>query len=245
MTEHRLIMLLTKYCSFINLGFMNPVSPSAEKKRRQRLKMSLEAKEAQREKSKVAMQTRRELETKEQIALAKDKHREKKRLKMRKTRKAETEEEAKLHRESDKLAKRRKREGETEEETNLHNEKVRFVMKRKREAETEEETKWHREKNKLAKTRKCHVIKEHCHSKTEEHKDDMEDVISRSKKEALKFLHRTKDPKNPHKHRAIVCIICDRCIIGAAGNPQANNCTDFSIRKGSVLIVTKSTMKQP
>ena len=56
--------------------------------------------------------------------------------------------------------------------------------------------------------------KEHCHSETEENKDDMEDVISRSKKEALKFLHRTKDPKNPHKHRAIVCIICDRCIIG-------------------------------
>ncbi len=29
-----------------------------------------------------------------------------------------------------------------------------------------------------------------------------------------KFLHRTKDPKDPHKHRAIVCIICVRCIIG-------------------------------
>jgi len=40
--------------------------------------MSLEAKEAQREKSKVAIQMRRELETKEQIVLAKDKHREKK-----------------------------------------------------------------------------------------------------------------------------------------------------------------------
>jgi hypothetical protein len=51
------------------------------------------------------------------------------------------------------------------------------------------------------------------HSETEEHKDDMEDVISRSKK-TLKFLHRTNDLKNPHKHRAIVCIICDRCIIG-------------------------------
>ena len=48
--------------------------------------MSPETKEAQREKSKFAMQTRRELETKEQTALAKDKHREKKRLKMRKTR---------------------------------------------------------------------------------------------------------------------------------------------------------------
>ncbi len=39
--------------------------------------MSPEAKEAQREKSN-AMQKRRELETKEQTALAKDKHREKK-----------------------------------------------------------------------------------------------------------------------------------------------------------------------
>ncbi len=42
----------------------------------------------------------------------------------------------------------------------------------------------------------------------------MDDVISWSKKEALKFLHRTKDLKNPHKDRAIVCIICDRFIIG-------------------------------
>jgi hypothetical protein len=183
MTEHRLIMLLTKKYSFIILGFMSPRSASAEKKRRQRLKMSLEAKEAQREKSKFTMQTRRELETKEH----KDKHNEKK---------------------------RKKRQAESDEQKQNHNDKVRLTMKRKREAETEEETKWHREKNKLAKTRKRHVIKEHCHSETEEHKDDMEDVISRSKKEAMKFLHRTKDLKNPHKHRAIVCIICDRCIIG-------------------------------
>ena len=58
-TDHRLIILLTKQISFIILGFKNSLSPSSEKKRRQRLKMSLEAKEAQREKSKVAMQTRR------------------------------------------------------------------------------------------------------------------------------------------------------------------------------------------
>ena len=40
--------------------------------------MSLEANEAQREKSKFVMQTRRELETKEQTTFAKYKHREKK-----------------------------------------------------------------------------------------------------------------------------------------------------------------------
>jgi hypothetical protein len=41
----------------------------------------------------------------------------------------------------------------------------------------------------------------------------MEHVINQSMKESVKFLHRTKDPEIPLKHRAIVCIICDRCII--------------------------------
>jgi hypothetical protein len=68
-------------------------------------------------------------------------------------------------------------------------------MRRKRQAKTEEQT-------------------VNCHAKTEEHKDDMAYVINQSKKEAMKFLHRTKDPANPHKHRAIVCIICNCCIIG-------------------------------
>jgi hypothetical protein len=109
---------------------------------------------------------------------------------------------------------KRKQEAETEEETKWHRHKKKLVKTRKREAETEEETKCRRESDKLVKRRFRQAIKEHCHSETEENKDDMEDVIRRSKKEALKFLHRTKDLKNPHKHRAIVCIICDRCIIG-------------------------------
>ena len=50
-TDHRLIILLTKQISFNIPGFTYSLSPSSEKKRRQRLKMSLEAKEAQREKS--------------------------------------------------------------------------------------------------------------------------------------------------------------------------------------------------
>ncbi len=103
---------------------------------------------------------------------------------------------------------------ETEKQLHLHREISKLAMKRKQEAETEEENICQRQKNKLAKTRYRQAIKEHCYSETEDHKDDMEDVISRSKKEALKFLHRTKDPKNPHKHRAIVCIICNRFIIG-------------------------------
>jgi hypothetical protein len=42
----------------------------------------------------------------------------------------------------------------------------------------------------------------------------MTNVIDRAAKEAKQFLHRTRDPANPHQHRAIVSIICDRFIIG-------------------------------
>jgi hypothetical protein len=42
----------------------------------------------------------------------------------------------------------------------------------------------------------------------------MTNVIDRATKEAKQFLHRTQDPRNPHKHRATLCIICDCFIIG-------------------------------
>jgi hypothetical protein len=43
---------------------------------------------------------------------------------------------------------------------------------------------------------------------------DMANVIDCATKEAKQYLQRTRDPSNPHMHRAIVCIICDRFIIG-------------------------------
>jgi hypothetical protein len=33
-------------------------------------------------------------------------------------------------------------------------------------------------------------------------------------KEAKKYLHRSQDPENPHKHKSIVCVICDQFNIG-------------------------------
>jgi hypothetical protein len=42
----------------------------------------------------------------------------------------------------------------------------------------------------------------------------MTNVIDHATKEAKQFLHRTQDPRNPHKHRATVCIICDHFSIG-------------------------------
>ncbi len=39
-------------------------------------------------------------------------------------------------------------------------------------------------------------------------------------KESVSFLHQTKDPENHLKHRAIVCIICNHCIIGTEAIPK-------------------------
>ena len=44
-----------------------------------------------------------------------------------------------------------------------------------------------------------------------------EKSIHHSIKNAKKYLHRTQDPKNPHRHRTIVCIIVDQFIIGTEG----------------------------
>ncbi len=46
------------------------------------------------------------------------------------------------------------------------------------------------------------------------HDEEMSNAIERAMKEAKKILHRTQHPTNPHSHKAIVCIICDRFIIG-------------------------------
>ncbi len=46
------------------------------------------------------------------------------------------------------------------------------------------------------------------------HGEDMTNIIDCAMKEAKQFLHRTQDPRNPHKYRATVCIICDCFIIG-------------------------------
>jgi len=48
-------------------------------------------------------------------------------------------------------------------------------------------------------------------------KRDKINSVQRSIKKAKKLLQRTQDPENHHRHRTIVCIICDRFIIGTEG----------------------------
>jgi hypothetical protein len=42
----------------------------------------------------------------------------------------------------------------------------------------------------------------------------MPHAIEHAMKEAKQILHKTQHPTNPHSQKAIVCIICDRFIIG-------------------------------
>jgi hypothetical protein len=120
----------------------------------------------------------------------------------------------------------------------LAREKDRLSKWNKQKADTEEQAALAREKQRVAKRRKRQTG-------SEKHDGDMENVIKQSMKEAVKFLHRTKDPVNPCKHRAIVCIICNHCIISTESIHTLTKDQISAHRKGSVLKVTKSIMKQP
>ena len=85
---------------------------------------------------------------------------------------------------------------ETEVQGAKRNKTNRDSMRRKREIEREE-----RRHQSQSDRRDCNG-------------EDMSNVIDRATKEEKQFLHRTQDPADPHMHRAIVCIICDRFIIG-------------------------------
>jgi hypothetical protein len=86
----------------------------------------------------------------------------------------------------------RSRQNETEEQAAKRKKTKRDCMRRKREEMR------HQSRN---DSRDCN-------------QEDMTNVIDCATKEAKQILHRTRDPANPHKHRATVCIICDRFIIG-------------------------------
>jgi hypothetical protein len=75
------------------------------------------------------------------------------------------------------------------------------------------------------------------------HGEDMPNVIDPATKEAKQLLHRTQDPKNPHKHGATVCIICDHFIIGTESIHKLTKETLVHTVKDLVSKVMKSTTK--
>ena len=164
----------------IVLDGRNALSPAAVKKRRQRLRMMQEKKDAQRVKERLSKNAKRHVETQEAYS-----------------------QRVKINWEHIK----RKRLFETQEERNQHKKIRRDCMAKQRQTETEQQGAKRKKTDRESKRRK-----------REEGRDssveDMSKIIDHATKEAKQFLHRTQDLGNPHRHRAIVCIICDRFIIG-------------------------------
>ena len=115
--------------------------------------------------------------------------------------------------EKDRLRMKRRREEESAEAIAARNEKDKLRKKRRRAEESAEATAARRTNDKQLKKSK----------RTCQHRTTGDNVyndnetkmsIERLMKEAKHVLHRTKDPNNPFRHRAIVCIICDCFIIG-------------------------------
>jgi len=79
-------------------------------------------------------------------------------------------------------------------------------MAKQGQTETEEQGAKHKKTDCDFKRRKHEEMRHQSQSNRE---DTMTNVIDHATKEATQFLHSTRDPGNPHRHRAIVCNICD------------------------------------
>jgi hypothetical protein len=86
---------------------------------------------------------------------------------------------------------------------------------KKRQTETEEQAAKRKKTKRDCMRRKREEMRQQSRNDSRDcNGEDMTNIIDHATKEAKQFLHRTQDPANPHKHRAIVCIICDCFIIG-------------------------------
>ena len=177
-----------------------PASPEIDKRRQKRQNLSPEQKEALNEKRRCKDREKRSAAKKEEDKLRK-----------KICRKEESDEATAARREKVKLLMKRCREKESNEATAARREKDKLTKKRCREEESNEATAARRTKDKQAKK-----IKRQCNSQGNNDYNNKEAniVIQRLMKEAKHILHRTKDPDNPCRFKANVCIICDGFIIG-------------------------------
>ena len=86
---------------------------------------------------------------------------------------------------------------------------------RKRQTETDKQRAKRKKANRDCSKRNCEDKRHQSQNDSKCcHGEDMSNVINPATKEAKQFLFRTQDPSSPHKHRAIVFVICDCFIIG-------------------------------
>jgi hypothetical protein len=197
--------------------------------------MSQETKHAQREKERLIKNVKRCTETQEEC----DEHRKTNCDSMMGKRQTETDKQGAKHKKTMQECVSKQRQTETEEqaakckkikrdytsrkrltETNKQAAKCKKTMRecvsKQRQTETEEQTDERKKTNRDNMRRKQEEMRHQFLNDSRDcNGEDMTNVIDRATKEAKQSLHRTQNPANPHKHRAIVCIICDCFIIGS------------------------------
>ena len=104
----------------------------------------------------------------------------------------------------------KQRQIETEEQGTKRKKNKQNCMAKQRQTETEEQGAKRKKAVSDYKRRK----REETRHQSRSNKENMTHVIDPAMKEAKQFLHRTRDPGHPQRHKATVCIICDRFIIG-------------------------------
>ena len=195
-----------------------PASPEILKRRQKRQNLSPEQKKALNEKRRYKDREKREenkLRKKrcrdEESTEATAARREEAKLMMKRCRQQESYEATAARREEAKLMMKRRRQQESYEATAARREEAKLMMKRRRQQESYEATAGRRTKDNQAKKKK-----RQCQSqcKNDYNNNEANIVIQRLMKEAKHILHRTKDPDNPCRFKANVCIICDGFIIG-------------------------------
>ena len=200
-----------------------PASPEILKRRQKRQNLSPEQKKALNEKRRYKDREKRSAARQEEDKLRKKRCRdeesteataarqEEDKLNKKRCRDEESTEANAARREEDKLNKKRCRQKESNEATAARREEAKLMMKRCREKESNEATAARRTKDNQAKKKK-----RQCQSqcKNDYNNNEANIVIQRLMKEAKHILHRTKDPDNPCRFKANVCIICDGFIIG-------------------------------
>ena len=177
--------------------------------------MSQEKMDTQRVKGRLSKNAKRQVETREESAQRRKINCEY----MKRKRLFETQEESVKRRKTMRECVSKQRQTEKQTETEKESAKQMKTdcdrMTKQRKSETEEQGAKRNKTNRDSMRRKR---EERRHQLQNDRRDcngeDMSNVIDRATKEAKQYLHRTQDPANPHMHRAIVCIICDRFIIG-------------------------------
>jgi len=94
----------------------------------------------------------------------------------------------------------KQRNTETEEQSAKRKKTMQECVTKQRQTETEEQGAKHKKTDPDFKRRK----REEMRHQLQSNREYMTNVIDRAAKEAKQSLHRTRDPGNPHRHRATV-----------------------------------------